>query len=259
MPVRTDGPCPYAPPAAILSIVERFRNRGLQTPITKDVLQRAGVTESLAPRTFAAFVQLDLLDDEGYPTDLFERIARATETELPELLSGWLHEAYEDVFKFVDPAEDDDTRIRDAFRGYTPRGQQGRMVTLFMGLCEAAGLAGAGPSAGKESSASTPKKSRAVHARGNSSNAHTTTRTRRSSWGRENLTPVPTSVPMGLRPLITLVESLSAHQEGWTIAEKNGYMAAFEALIDYFIPLVESNETHITELVPPSDAPAQPN
>lgn len=30
--------------------------------------------------------------------------------------------------------------LRDAFRGYEPSGEQGRMVMLFLGLCEAAGI-----------------------------------------------------------------------------------------------------------------------
>jgi predicted lipid-binding transport protein (Tim44 family) len=51
-----------------------------------------------------------------------------------------LHAAYAEVFKYIDPAEDDVERVRDAFRHFTPIGMQERMVSLFLGLCALAGI-----------------------------------------------------------------------------------------------------------------------
>ena len=48
MPIRTGGPAPYAPPATVLHVLHALRDRGLTTPITSDVLLRAGVGDSLA-------------------------------------------------------------------------------------------------------------------------------------------------------------------------------------------------------------------
>lgn len=140
MPITADGQAPYAPPAAVLSIIEGFRNRGLQTPFTLDVLTRAGVSESLGPRTLQSLKLLDLIDTDGQPTQQFTDLAKAPQSEFPDRLAAVLHAVYQDVFKFVNLDEDDYQRVRDAFRHYKPRGQQERMVTLFLHLCHEAGL-----------------------------------------------------------------------------------------------------------------------
>lgn len=140
MPIAADGQAPYAPPATVLSIIEGYRDRGLQTPFTLEVLTRAGVSESLGPRTLQSLKLLDLLDADGEPTQLFTDLAKAPEAEVDDRLAAILHGVYQDVFKFVNLDEDDYQRVRDAFRHYKPRGQQERMVTLFLHLCHEAGL-----------------------------------------------------------------------------------------------------------------------
>ena len=72
MAVTTASAAPYAPPSAVLEVITRYRNRGLSTPITAEVLARAGVSESLVPRTLQALQILDLVDDKGMPTDTLE-------------------------------------------------------------------------------------------------------------------------------------------------------------------------------------------
>ena len=143
MAVTADKPAPYAPVKTILEIVDRYRNRGLVFPVTAEVLTRAGVPESLTSRTMQALVTLDLFKDNGNPTDTIEGIRLAPEFEYKKRLEDWLKSSYADVFKFVDPKSDDESRIRDAFRSYQPQGQQERMVALFQGGCGAA--AGLGP------------------------------------------------------------------------------------------------------------------
>lgn len=140
MPIVADGQAPYAPPATVLSIIQGFRDRGLQTPFTLDVLARAGVSESLGPRTLQSLKLLDLVDADGEPTQLFNDLAKAPQAEVGDRLVAILHSVYQDVFKFVNLDEDDYQRVRDAFRHYKPRGQQERMVTLFLHLCHEAGL-----------------------------------------------------------------------------------------------------------------------
>ena len=43
MTIQTDGNAPYTSPSSIIQVVEGYRSRGLQTPFTVDVLQKAGV------------------------------------------------------------------------------------------------------------------------------------------------------------------------------------------------------------------------
>lgn len=159
MAIHADGPAPYTAPKAVLTLIEQYRNRGLPTPITVTVLERAGVSSGLAPRTLQALKLLDLINDEGNATPALEELAKASSAEFKDRLAAILRSAYADVFQFVDPADDPPEKVRDAFRFYTPRGQQSRMVTLFLGLCETAGII---ESAGKtqRSMVKEPKKTR---------------------------------------------------------------------------------------------------
>lgn len=140
MPVNSATAAPYAPAAAILDVIKRHRTRGLPSPVDSEVLGRAGVPESLLARTLQAMKTLDLLDAEGRPTETFEGLRLAPEAGYVDRLGQWLNGAYADVLKFVDPATASETDLRDAFRSYTPIGQQARMVTLFTGLYAAAGI-----------------------------------------------------------------------------------------------------------------------
>lgn len=141
MPITADDSAPYAPTAAVMNVLHGFRKRDFPTPITVDVLKRAGITDSLAPRTFQALKLLGLIGVEGHPTEALLDLQKAPESEVPDRLAAILRSAYQEVFQFVEPREDSPEKIRDAFRVYKPRGQQDRMVTLFMGLCEIAGIA----------------------------------------------------------------------------------------------------------------------
>ena len=140
MPVTPDQPAPYAPASAILELIERHRNRGLPPVVDADVLFRAGISDSLVPRTLQALKALDLLTDDGRPSDVFEGIRLAPTGEYQQRLVEWLNSAYAAALSYIDPATDDEIAIRDAFRKYIPTGQQPRMVTLFMGLFTAAGV-----------------------------------------------------------------------------------------------------------------------
>jgi hypothetical protein len=140
MAIHADGPAPYTSPSAILKIIEGYRERGLTTPFSISVLERAGVSGGLAPRTLQALKLLGLIDDDGNPTAEFEELRKASSDDYKARLQAVLRAAYEEVFQFTDPQEDSPDKVRDAFRVYTPRGQQPRMVTLFMGLCEEAGI-----------------------------------------------------------------------------------------------------------------------
>lgn len=140
MPLVQNGGAPYAPVATVLEVITRYRDRGLQTPFTADVLTRAGVTEGLAPRTLQSLRLLDLINEQGEPTEEFERLRQAPTDEFPQRLEALIRMVYADVFQFADPSVDNQERVADAFRQYTPAGQRGRMVTLFLGLCQEAGI-----------------------------------------------------------------------------------------------------------------------
>lgn len=145
MAITPDGPAPYAPAGAVILIVETYRQRDLPTPVTSGVIERLGVTEALAPRVMKALRLLDLIDGDGNPVPQFADLAKAGEAEYKDRFAAILRAAYTDVFQYIDPARDTPERVRDQFRHYVPRGQQERMVSLFLGLCEYAGIITAAP------------------------------------------------------------------------------------------------------------------
>src|SRR5947207_3293462 len=123
-----NGPAPYTPAAAVTTVIDGFRDRGLGTPITKDVLIRAGVSETLGNRTLGALKLLELIDDEGRPTEQLETLRQARGAdEFKARLQEWLRGVYADVLQYADPSQDTADRIAEAFRGYVPMGQRARM------------------------------------------------------------------------------------------------------------------------------------
>lgn len=230
MAVTADRPAPYAPTKAILGIIDRYRH-GLRPPITTDVLARAGISDSLISRTLQTLITLDLINEDGAPTPTLEGIRMAPEAEYKKRLEDWVKGVYADVFSYVDPTRDDETRIRDAFRTYQPVAQQPRMVSLFQGLCAAAGLA--------------PEKTSAT-SRPAPSSAGTAPRLR--AYARSVVAERPkdaskhksdSSLPA---PLAGLLASLPPAEEGWTSADREKFMTTFRAVLDYSIPIIEDEE-----------------
>lgn len=239
MAVTIDQSAPYTAPKAITDVIGRYRDRGLPAPINADVLIRASVvSDSLIPRTLQSLEALDLIDGEGRPTTVLEGLRLAPETEFKNRMAAWLREAYADVFKFVDPSADDEVAIRDAFRGYKPVGQQDRMVTLFTGLCVAAGLMPEKAQPQRQRSAQTTRepKSRVVSAVGYAS-ASRAVRPHSNAPSASNGT---SGVPA---PLAGLLTTLPSAESGWSKAKRDSFMAAFGTVLDFCIPVTTGDET----------------
>jgi hypothetical protein len=226
MPVTADKAAPYTSPTTVLEIIERHRSRGLPSPLNIEVLQRAGIPESLIARTLQSLQCLDLIDEAGHLTPTFEGLRKAPEADYKTRLAEWLNTAYADVLQFVDPANDDEVKVRDAFRSYTPVGQQPRMVTLFMGLYAAAGVASQKTSTPRQSS--TPARPRPVAKLVIRPQVKAKDQVRNSTDG------------MGLPAALEgLLKSLPAEGEGWTQVQRNKFVATFGAVVDFCFPIVE--------------------
>ena len=228
MPVTQDQPAPYAPASAILSLIDRYRNKGLPPVIDGDVLARAGVSPSLIARTLQAMQSLDLLTEEGKASPVLEGIRLAPEPEFKQRLVEWLNSAYADALQFVDPATATEGEIRDAFRSYKPIGQQNRMVTLFMGL-----FAGAGVGAEKPK-ASTPRKV----AQPKPSGASTPRPTIRTAALPKTPGHPAAFNNSGMPPALSgLLASLPSPEDGWTKEERDRFVATFGAVLDFCFPV----------------------
>lgn len=221
MAVTADKSAPYAPISAILEIIKRVRNFGLSKPLNSDILRRIGVTDSLIPRTLQALRILDLINKDGTATDTFEGIRKAPEAEYKERLENWLKESYADVFLYVDPSDDDEIKVRDAFRSYKPHGQQDRMVALFLGLCVEADIA-------KKSKRK--QKTRVVSAVGKSSGSSKVKgkASQRQSFADDGLIPPP---------IAGLLQSLPSESEGWTSDRREEFIKIFGTVLDFCIPV----------------------
>lgn len=234
MPVTPDTPAPYGPASAVLDLIERHRAKGLPNPITGEVLQRAGITDSLVPRVLQTLASLDLIDDEGRLSEALEAIRMAPEAEYKQRLKEWLTATYADALQYVDPETADETRIRDAFRSYKPVGQQARMVSLFIALFRAAGVGidRAGKAAPKSTNGGTPK----------------VRQPKRATTAKESAPPVrekPAALPAGGSlplPLAGLFAKLPAEGEAWTEKQRDKFVQTFEAVLDFCFPVVSQDE-----------------
>ncbi|MEZ5917942.1 MAG: DUF5343 domain-containing protein, partial [Parvularculaceae bacterium] len=228
MPVTPDQPGPYAPTSAILEIVTRHRNKGLPSPVNSEVLGRAGISDSLIPRTLQALQTLDLIDEDGKPTQVLEGIRLAPEAEYQTRLKEWLTSAYADALQYIEPETATETDIRDAFRSYKPVGQQSRMVSLFSGLFRAAGVGPDKPlpTTRKSQGGSPAPKSRAPAAK-------TRTGRNKPAAGADK----PSINTDGLPPALAgLLASLPKQGQRWTEDEHDAFVNTFQAVLTYCYP-----------------------
>ncbi|NEH58134.1 hypothetical protein GR198_20655 [Rhizobium leguminosarum] len=233
MPVTADRPAPYAPASAILALIQRHRTRGLPS-YDADVLARAGVSSSLIPRTLQALQTLDLIGEDGRPSTILEGLRLAPEPEFETRLREWLTEAYSDALSYVDPAKDDEVRVRDAFRGYQPVGQQPRMVTLFMGLFAAAGITPEKPKTGSR------KPNRPIAAKTPTQQKRKTQEEFGKSPQKTDRTPLSGDLPPALAGLLA---SLPSRGNSWSKQERDRFVNTFGAVLDFCFPVTRDEES----------------
>lgn len=140
MAIAPEQPRPYAAPANVIGVLGRARSRNLPEYITNDFLRLSGVPEGAYGRVMQALRFLGMVADDGQPSETLRAISAAPDAQYRELLGAALRTAYADDFERVDPTQDSQVKIQDAFTPYQPRSQIQRMVILFLGLCREAGI-----------------------------------------------------------------------------------------------------------------------
>ncbi|MBU6430236.1 MAG: DUF5343 domain-containing protein, partial [Cyanobacteria bacterium REEB65] len=132
---------PYGPPATILQVLHFYRQREVPEKLGPVNLVQIGVSESLIPRTMGTLQFLKLVEEDGLTTERFKALRFANDNDYQHVFRDILQAAYKEIFDIVDPGEATEMQLRNAFHPFSPGGQRSRMITLFLGLCQEAGIA----------------------------------------------------------------------------------------------------------------------
>jgi Family of unknown function (DUF5343) len=233
---------PYAGPANVIDVLRRFRERGLPGPVTTEVLERAGISQTLSGRTLQALKLIGFLTAEGEQSEEFKAANRSPEEDYKQRIGEILVEAYSEAIAFADPATDSYDSVRDAFRAYNPQSQQERMITLFLGLLD---YAGHDTSTAVSSRKKAPAESSAKTARGNGSagqsRAPIAAPRRRGRPAAKDSKPSGsmTAVDAGDLPpgLVGLLHQIPRGGDPWTKETRDNFLAAFSAVLDFSVPI----------------------
>lgn len=242
MPALTPGgPAPYTTAVSVITGMDAFRDRGLGTPVTAEVLTRAGVKETIANRTILSMKQLGLLDENGKPSEQFEelRLTRSDE-EYRVGLQEWLRGVYADVLQYTNPSDDHPSKVADAFRGYEPAGQRAAMAGLLVGLWRYSGLPVVDPNSGREQ-----RTERRARPAPSSRKPASPTRSQSGSSGHSSKEANLEISEGGLPPgLVGLLHQIPRAPDGWTVGRRQEFMNAFEAVLSFSVPIVSDDAAH---------------
>jgi hypothetical protein len=254
MGIEIEGTAPYAPAENVLAVIRRFREKGLPEVLNTQELVRLGVAEGNTTRTLRALRFLGLLDMDGRRTPIFDRLARASTMEYPQLLGEILREAYKDVFTIVDPADTNAIELDDAFRNYEPQAQRDRMVRLFVGLCREANFVSGGPLEpghrvktginGKSTVIQPNRRARLANSKNklesdktNNQNMNAGTKTQMAfPW--DEPPKVLSTLGEGYLLLTGLLRQLPPERQ-WSQTHREQWLAAFTAMLDLMIKVID--------------------
>lgn len=141
MPIADQAP--YAPTDKVVSVLETYRDTALGGgAIDAATLARMGMGDEIARRVLQTLRLFDLIDEDGKPTANLIGFKQASSDTYKAVLADLLYDVYSPIFAVTGKnlAAKTTTQIEDAFRMYRPDSLRRRMVTLFLGLCQYAGI-----------------------------------------------------------------------------------------------------------------------
>ncbi|MCH7838316.1 MAG: hypothetical protein IIC26_07390 [Chloroflexi bacterium] len=137
------------------------------------------------------------------------------------------------MFGIVDPAQNSDIDIADAFRGFEPQRQREKMITLFMGLCREAGIVTGGRA---------PEARPRRRQRQNGEDSDQQQRQPRQQHRRRDVPPPehdePLPVGLNLQLLSGLMQQLPKDGK-WTQARRDRWLHAMAGNVDLIVTVVD--------------------
>lgn len=130
---------PYAPGDPTIQVLERYRDTGFGgRPIDIDLVTRMGFHVEIARRIVQTLRMLDLIGDDGQPTDTFRAFRQASTSEYKQVFASQLYDQYAAVFDVMGRDLHGKTvvEVENHFRAFEPASLRKRMVSLFMKLCQ---------------------------------------------------------------------------------------------------------------------------
>lgn len=247
MSERSDRVRPYAATGNVTDLLKRYRSLNLPQAIDKTDLRTAGIPEPNISRTYAALRFLGLLSDANEPTDAWRALANSPPDDYQAQLAALLRSAYADVFSRVDPAEDSQQQVRQAFQPYEPKSQLDRMVSFFLGMCAEAGIATLdAPKRRPTKAQALRSRSRApavmpkvtTNGRAKDEDAHTTEQPRGHTATEDRRVPPPLLERPDYAVVHAVVKRLPAGA-AWSTAERDKWLAAIRAAVDLEVEINE--------------------
>jgi hypothetical protein len=233
MTLQPGAQAPYTTAAALITVLDWYRDKAPTVNVDAETVVKAGVAETLATRTVRSLLLLDLIGKDGVPTDQLRELREIKGAEeYRTRFQEWLRGTYAAVLEFCDPSSDSYNRVLEAFRGFQPTGQRPQMAALFLGLWKYAGLPMAdAPKAsspdGPTRSQARPRVSRATGPNPKVKRAGTPT-----SGTTEDV--------VGLSPaLVGLLRQIPRGGAPWTADSRATFLKAFEAVLDFTVPIGE--------------------
>jgi len=235
MSIETEKKAPYTTTAALIVVMDWFRDRTPTGAIDADTVIRAGVPESLATRTIRSLILLGLLNESREPAQQWMDMASIRgDDEYKTRLQNWLREVYSGILVYCDPSKDSDERISEAFRGYEPKGQRSAMASLFIGLWKYAGLES--PNAGVVSNSPVVKKKKSPISGGRPGQS-TTPKPNKNSPSTEM-----DDVPPGL---VGLLRQIPGDGKPWTEKTRDAFVEAFKAVLNFTVPIGDPTQPRV--------------
>lgn len=139
---------PYGSANQITKVLSRYRETTLGGgALTPALVSKLQMGDEVARRVILSLKQLELIDDDGMPTEVLRAFEKAPTDQYLSLLASHLYGVYAPIFDVLGRNISNCTmvEIEDQFRSFTPKTLRGRMASCFLGLCKFAGIIDTAP------------------------------------------------------------------------------------------------------------------